>query len=149
MTFTPDGRTLATGCWDTTILLWDVTLLTGNGRLSSGAEAGNNLDALWSDLIGSDARKSYRASWAFTRSPVESVAFLKKQLRPAPRKPDQGPLINRLIQELGADQFAVRENAMRQLEAIGKDAQTALQTALKNQPSLELRRRVEALLRKL
>jgi WD40 repeat protein len=149
MAFSPDGRTLATGCWDTTILLWDLTGYGGEEKLRIGVKAVNNLGSLWSDLTGPDARKSYRASWALTRAPAQTVAFLSKKLRPTPRKPDQVGLINRFIQDLEDDQFAVRENAMRKLETMGKDAQSALQTALKNKPPLELRRRVEALLKKL
>jgi hypothetical protein len=149
MAFTPDGRTLATGCWDTTIVVWDVTGFSTEGKPSTQVLPADKLASLWSDLAGSDARKSYRASWALTLAPAQTVPFLKKHLRPAPKKPDQAGIVTRLIQDLEDDRFAVRENAMRKLEALGKDAQSALRTALKNTPSLELRRRVEALLKKL
>jgi WD40 repeat protein len=147
--FSPDGRTLATGCFDTSIVLWDLSSFPGEGKAGTGVLTTNKLEALWSDLSGPDAQKSYRASWALTLAPAQAVPFLKKHLRPVPRKPDQTPIITRLIQDLEDDQFAVRENAMRKLEAVGKNAQAALQTALNKKPSLELRRRVEALLKKL
>lgn len=54
----------------------------------------------------------------------------------------------RLIADLDAAQFAVREKATRDLEQLGALARPALRQALAGRPSAEVRQRVEALLQK-
>jgi WD40 repeat protein len=149
MAFSPDGRTLAAGCWDTTVVLWDVTSGLREKRPNGAVPSAEAIEALWSDLTGADARRSHRAVWELAAAPAQTVPFLRKHLRPVEGKPADSRIIARLIRDLEDDQFAVREQAMRQLETMGKEAQPALREALKNQPSLELRRRAEELLKKL
>src|SRR5262249_19031912 len=57
--------------------------------------------------------------------------------------------IRKLIADLDANQFAVRQKATEALEKIGRPAAAALRATLAGQPSLEVRRRVERLLDKL
>src|SRR5437660_1272196 len=59
--------------------------------------------------------------------------------------PDGAP---RLVEQLGSDEFAKREQATQALEAIGQAALPALRKAARS-PDLEVRRRAEALLRKI
>lgn len=54
----------------------------------------------------------------------------------------------RLISDLDSNEFAVREQATRKLEELGELAEPALRRAIKKPPSLEVRRRSEALLAK-
>src|SRR5207244_398160 len=51
--------------------------------------------------------------------------------------------------DLNSDQFAVREEAAKELEAVGETAAGALRAGLAEKSSLEARRRVERLLEKL
>jgi hypothetical protein len=149
LAFSPDGRTLASGCFDTTIMLWDVTGHLQKGNPDSAVRSTQELIALWSDLKGSDAGKSHQAIWDMTRTPAQTVPFLKEHLRPTKSQPEDARVIDQLIQDLSDDRFAVRENATRKLEIMGKDAESKLRDAMKNKASLELRRRVEELLKKL
>ena len=54
-----------------------------------------------------------------------------------------------LVADLDADRYAVRQRATADLEQLGAAAESFLREALEHNPSLELRRRAEALLRKL
>jgi HEAT repeat protein len=51
-----------------------------------------------------------------------------------------------LLEALDSEQFKVREEAKRQLRQFGERVVSPLHTALKEKPSLERRRRIEALL---
>ncbi len=70
--------------------------------------------------------------------------MLRDRLRPV-AAPDS-PRIARLIAMLDDDDYAVRQCAMQTLEDIGEAARPALETAHRAPPSIEARRRIEALL---
>jgi hypothetical protein len=53
--------------------------------------------------------------------------------------------LKKLLADLDADQYAVRETATRELEMLGERAETVLSVALKSRPSLEARKRIEEL----
>ncbi len=59
---------------------------------------------------------------------------------------EDAPRIRRLIADLDSEQFTVREAAVKELEKLDDAAFALLRQALKNKPSLELRRRIEPLL---
>jgi hypothetical protein len=140
LAFSPDGRTLATGHADGTILLWDASLW---GGIHGGPLDGARREALWSDLAGAHAGRAYAAIWLLADDPA-TVAFLKERLRPVSSpSPD---LLRSLLNDLDSDQFAVREAAERQLRNLGERAGSTLREALNAKPSLEKRRRIEGLL---
>jgi hypothetical protein len=76
-----------------------------------------------------------------------ALPLLKDRLKPV--LPAEPRLLRRLIAELDDDRFTTRERARKELQALGEGAGDALQEALKNKPSLETHRRIEALLQKL
>src|SRR5262249_604692 len=88
--------------------------------------------------------RAYRAIRVLAAAPEPTVSLLQKQLQPA-AAPDPKQLA-RLIGALDADEFAVREKAMRTLENLGTSARPALRKALDGKPSAEARQRVERLL---
>ena len=57
--------------------------------------------------------------------------------------------MQQLIADLDSAQFAVREEASRELEKLGEPVEPALRQALRSRPTLETRRRLERLLEKL
>jgi WD40 repeat protein len=144
--FSPDGKTLATGSADTTALLWDVDRLRAEQRPRPILLTPARLDLLWDELAGDDALQAAVAGDMLVAAPGQSVAFLKQQLWPVP--PADPQLVARWIVELESDRFEVRQRASEELEKVGDLAEPALRKVLGGQPSLEMRRRVEALLRK-
>src|SRR5262249_35236776 len=72
-------------------------------------------------------------------------ALLEKHLLPA-KKVDPDADVRKLIKDLDAEEFAVRENASKELKKIGKPAEPLLRKALDGNPSAEVRRRIEELL---
>jgi len=141
LAFSPDGRMLATGHADSTILLWDGTLRDGarGGRLTDAER-----DSLWTDLAGADAARAYAAVWRLVDDPGPSMSFLKGRLKPvAPPSPEE---IRSLLRELDSDRFKLREAAEQKLRALGERAEPALRKALGGTLSLEVRRRVETIL---
>jgi WD40 repeat protein len=144
LAFSADGRLLASGSYDQTALVWDVTGLLEDGEPRKFQPMPGELQELWSDLSSPDASRAHRALWKLVAGAQPTVAYLGEHLRPA-AAPDTGR-IARLIADLDADQFAVREKAAVELEALGESAEPALRKALTNKPSPELRRRIDQIL---
>jgi WD40 repeat protein len=145
--FTPDGTRLVSGSADTTALTWDV------GRnLKAPAATGGQLDAkvvdeLWEELGGKDAAKAFEALRTLTGSPAQAAALVKARVRPV-SLPDAKRL-GALLAALESDDFAVRQKAEADLEALGELAEPELRKALTSDPSLDLRQRIDRLLRRL
>jgi RNA polymerase sigma factor (sigma-70 family) len=141
--FSTDGSRLVSGSSDTTALVWDLT-----GRLNARRQplSAVDIDACWTDLAGDDAERAYQAIRRLAASPTEMLPYLGKQLQPAGRA--DARRVAMLILDLDSDQFTVREQAYKELEQLGEGATEACRKALASQPSLELRRRLEALLAK-
>ncbi|HZU37272.1 MAG TPA: hypothetical protein VFA18_15220, partial [Gemmataceae bacterium] len=143
LAFAPDGRTVATGLRDTTILLWDMA--PGIARRKAATTwTDQKLDRLWTDLAGPDAARAFRAGWTMTDAADQAVTFLKAHAQPAPA-PDLDRLRKR-IADLDSRRFATRTAAAKELAQLGDVARPALEAALKQGPSPEARRQIEALL---
>jgi WD40 repeat protein len=140
--FTRDGRRLLSGSSDTTVLVWDLLVLGKNSRPARAED----LPSLWQALAG-EAREADRAMRSLVAAPTLAVGLLRQRLRPVVRA-DRDRLARRLA-DLDSPHFATREEATRELEAMGELAIDALRQVLAGKPSLEVRRRAEALLRRL
>ncbi len=81
-------------------------------------------------------------------APAQALPLIKERFRAAAKPPTPERLV-RLIADLDADAFKVRERAMRELSEAGPDAADALRKVLANDPSTETRQRIEALLNRL
>lgn len=145
ISFSPDGKLLATGSNDTTVLLWDATRLKTNGPASEKLSP-EQIESLWADLAGTDAAKAYRAIRTLAADPKQSVASLKRRLKPVAAA--DAKQVARLLADLDSERFTVRDKAMRELEKLGESAAAELHKALANKPSLEVKRRIEQLLEK-
>ncbi len=141
LAFAPDGRTLASGSLDVTVLLWDLTL--GESSRAPADEAA--LERLWEDLKG-EASAAYRAQWRLVTAAKAAVPFLARRLRPV-AAPDPKRLAE-LVRDLADERFDTRTRAEAGLSELGDLAEPALRAALPTAKGLEARRRIEALLKR-
>jgi RNA polymerase sigma factor (sigma-70 family) len=143
LSFAPDGRTLASGGGDSTILIWDVTGHAGKPKPAALTPV--QLDDLWLDLI-SDASVVDRAIWSFAFAPRQSLTFLKERLQPvAPAPAEQ---VAKLIADLDDERFAIRQKAVQALVVLQETAEQAIRKALAANPALEVRQRLQQILEK-
>jgi RNA polymerase sigma factor (sigma-70 family) len=142
----PDGRSLVTGSFDATALVWD---LTGTALVKKPAAplTDDALERLWRDLGQHDGAEAYKAVRTLTRSAKQAIPFLEKRLRAGPAA--DAKTVARLIAELDSDSFEVREQASQALARMGKGIEADLKAALDRGPSAEVRSRIERLLRDL
>jgi hypothetical protein len=101
----------------------------------------------WVALSDSDAVVALRAVQRLTRSPTESLRFLRENLDLQPKATRER--LARLIADLDAASFARREAASAELARLGSLAEAGLKQAVEKSPSAEVRKRAEALLQKL
>jgi RNA polymerase sigma factor (sigma-70 family) len=142
LAFSPDGTKLASGQWDSTALVWDIS--AARRKRAARSLTPREVKQLWSDLRSEDAVNAHAALWRLAAAPDVSVPFLQEHLPPVPRVAPER--LRRLIADLDAEDFTRREDASRQLAKLGSEAEPALREVLQSKPSLETRRRVEALL---
>src|SRR5262249_19836393 len=91
-----------------------------------------------------DASQAYRAIQVLLANRQQGLALLKERLGPVAAA--DAKKITRLVVDLDNEEFAVREQATRQLREIGDLAEPALRAILADKPSPELRGRAEGLL---
>jgi RNA polymerase sigma factor (sigma-70 family) len=148
VSFTADGRRLASGGEDRFVRLWAVRGLGQKPRPRQGELVAPDLEALWDDLGAADASRGYQAVWALAAAPRQALPLCRDRLLPPPsvRDPQLPQRIARLIADLDANQFEVREKATLALVRLGRAAEPAVREALENPASLEARRRLERVL---
>jgi hypothetical protein len=144
LAFSPDGQLLASASLDSTVLLWKVKDLL---QPVSGKLTAQELEQLWVDLGAADAAQADRAMTKLLAEPAEATALFKARLQPVP--PPDPQLLIKLLRDLNSAKFAEREAASKNLEELAELAQPALEQQLAAKPSLEMRKRLEALLSKL
>jgi WD40 repeat protein len=145
--FASDGSKLISGSSDTTALTWDVASPRKSTIRPPVKLTDKELSQRWDDLISDDAALAYEAINALKATPSQAVAMLKRHLKPAAGVDRER--IAKLIGELNSDTFKVRQTAMAELEKLAGLAGPALKEALKKNPALETRKRLEGLLEKL
>jgi hypothetical protein len=144
--FSANALRIDCGLEDSTELVWDVIGKT----LEPGARkelTANDLEKLWADLAHVDARIAFKASCTLTAAPKQAVPFLQKHF--APVIPVPPVRLAQLIAELGNNNYKTREAASHELGKLGREAEPALQRALKDDLENEVRQRINALLPKI
>lgn len=135
-----DARTLALAKEDTTILLYDVPQ---RKRGESPRPNERRLASLWDDL-GASAGRAHEAISALADHPEPTLRLLRTRL-----KPTKCSVPGRLLADLNAEAFDVREAASAELAALLAKEEPGcldlLRELLKDQPPPEARRRAERL----
>jgi hypothetical protein len=141
LAFTPDGKRLATGVDDGTILIWEVGKFTFQNKQRHLSPA--EIEMSWRDLAGA-IRPAVEAMARLEESPSQALALFRERLGPAePISPER---IQVLIKNLEDRSYAKRESATRELLRFGEQAHLALRTAYEGNPGAEARKRIEFLL---
>lgn len=140
LAFATDGKSLAAGLSDGTILIWNVEQNTID-RAAKRPLGIKDLENCWTDLVSGNAGKAYQAIWAMTADPRVSVPFLKLRLKPA-------PIIGRTqmkkwMTDLDSEKFSLRQTASKELAMAWEQTEQPIRDALRNNPTLETRRRLE------
>jgi hypothetical protein len=143
LAFTPDGHRLITGLEDTTLLVWDTT---EPKWVKTAALDAAMLARAWADLAGT-GKRAFAARGLLLQSPGETVGLLKERLQPIRAADDR--ILRPLLEDLDSETFAARQQASARLRELGDRAGPGLREALERIPSLEPRRRIEALLARL
>jgi len=161
--FSADGKTLVTGCWDSTVRLWEVA--TGQQRERFGdlvsvwtsrkvSEAPASFSPpQWCARLGSqDATEAYRAVWALADGGDTAVRALRTYLHDTTNQVTTKAVparVAHLLVQLDDDQVQQREAAFQELAALGLSVAPALRKALDGPSSAEVRLRVRLLLDRL
>jgi WD40 repeat protein len=145
LAFSADGSRLVSGSLDTTALVWDVSKHTRAPRPESAPLAARDLEALWADLADKDAARAFAAQQTLGRHPAQAAALVRERL-PAALGVDPGRLA-KLVADLSGRGLATRQKAVAGLKELGEQARPALEKALAGDVSLEVRQRIERLLR--
>jgi WD40 repeat protein len=140
VSFSPCGRSLLSGSYDTTALLWDLTGRSRANRTGDRPPSGAQLDSIWAGLAGEDAARAYFLVRDLAGSPKEAVLYLGERLRPVPIADRKR--VQQLIKDLDSEEFRMREKATRELVNLGEGATEECARALDGKPSLEARRRL-------
>jgi WD40 repeat protein len=145
LVFSPDGNTLFAGSSDPAIFVWERPALESSFAVSD--LSASELENLWTALGNDEPQPAYQAIWKLAARSRQALPFLLQRLH-APAGPDVSR-IGQLIADLDSSSFPVRKKATAELTKLGHAAEPALRRALKSKPSLEVSRRVEALLARL
>jgi hypothetical protein len=130
--FTRDGRYLITTGQDGTALVWKTYPAEPSRAVRT--------DQLWAELADNDAGKAFAAITRLIAMPGPAVKEIGRRLRPA--NPTQ---VSKWLADLDDDSFHTREEATRQLAALGDAVEMDLRGARKG-ASLEVRMRLARLL---
>ena len=129
--------------WGSILLVLCFALVHSQGPELAKSDK-NDVRQCWEDLASADASVAYRGMWRLVQAPRQTIAFLDQHLplavSPDPKKVEQ------FIRDLASDNFAVRNQANRELESLGTLVEPALQKALSRKLPLEAQRRMERLL---
>ena len=140
----PDGFLLAVALADSRqVLIWDLKPPSTKPPTQADLEKAVDLLRLQNANQGRDAMATLMAGGD------QSVPVLAPHLKPIEKSPERDKKIQKLIQDLGDENFFTREKASKELSALGPPVVPVLKTELGKKPSPEVDRRIRVLLKNL
>jgi WD domain, G-beta repeat len=139
LAFTADGRRLISASSDLTALVWDVGLARSGGIAKPEAK---DFDRLWADLSRPDWPTASSAMAALVAHPDAGIATLHDRLHPATPTGDS-QTIDGMVAKLDSPKFAEREQASRDLTALGSAIRDDLSRRAETAKSAEVRQRLQ------
>jgi RNA polymerase sigma factor (sigma-70 family) len=150
LALSPDGTRLATAAASSNIVYVWSTLPRLLGRTGRPRElAAEEFASLWTELGTNDPDKADAAWRTLGAAGDNAVPLLRERIRAVAVPAVDRKRIESLIGELDAEKFATREQASKELLAIGELAIVPLQRVLEKPPSEETRARAATILKKL
>jgi hypothetical protein len=140
--FSADGTRLATGSWDGSIQVWDLTALD----LSAASAAKDTDDVLWKRLGEPDGPRAWAGAAALAANPAKALELFAARLKPAAPDADFSKRLADLILRLDHDDPEVRDKAQEELIHLGPKAEAACRKTLENPPSAEVKMRLQEIL---
>jgi hypothetical protein len=140
LAYSPDGRFLASGSADTTVLIWDMSLSDRAAAVVSPQRW--EPASLWQALAEDDGPRAFAAIGGLAAAPEKSVPWIQQHLPPA--APIDPKRIEELIGQLEDNRFRVRQQATAELLRIGERVVPAIDRVLAGNPVLESRLRLQA-----
>lgn len=136
LAFSADGRRLVSVSEDQTGLVWDVTL---NGLAGGKIDKPSQKDLLqaWERLAVLDPAQGYLGIATLVNHPADGIKLFREKLRHAITLTEAE--MDRVIAELGADEFADRGKAQAELERCGLNGVVQVKARLKGISSPEVR----------
>ncbi len=116
--------------------------LAGAAPAVDGGLTPKQLTEIW-ERFGQHDHSAVDDIARMARSPGSAVPFLKQRLQPVP--PPDTKRIQQYLTDLDSKNFRRREDAAKELEALGQLAGPAIEAKLKDKLPLEVRRRLEAI----
>ncbi len=147
LAFSPDSKILASGSFDTTILLWDFAALTTRQPGAPPLLDDRAIDSAWERLASPDAAEAYKAALVLQSDPKKSMPWLADHLKST--VPPNITQIQGWLAELGDSRYAIRERATRSLENLGDPASGEIRRFLAGNISAESRQRANSILEKI
>ena len=144
--WSPDGKRVLSGSADSTGLIWEVPAWMYLPAKDQKIETAT-LKKLWEVLGTDDAEAAYQAIGKLIRSPAATQALIREKIKPV-TTPDAGT-VQRWINDLDNEKFAIRDRAAKGLQGLGEAAAPLLQAALGGKLSIEVRGRIEQMLAEL
>lgn len=146
VSFSGDGKLLATGNEDQTAAVWDVSEFTKDPDSNGPEPSLGDPEVHWRNLTGDNAVLAFDSILAMSASPKQSLPFLRTKLRPVPTV-EKGKLQS-LLKDLDSDDFPTRQHASEELNKFGEGAEPILRERLSKHISAESRNRITSILEK-
>jgi WD40 repeat protein len=135
--FSPDGREAVSAGKDGTVLVWDLWATSTAGSFES--------EKVYHSLAAADGAEAYRAMQMLVAHPEPAVQLLGEKMQPA-APPLKAERFRELVARLDGRKYAERQQAAREIAAMGPTIEGLLQESLRTVRSEEVRNQLSRLL---